>query len=192
MANTYVLVNPHISGSVDSKIKANNSLQAAKKAYKSVSKHFNNNVPKFYFTIQKGKKGTGKYYHFEVKERKDGDNVDFSIENYSLPGDQKKAIAKFETKLNNFKNKVEKKGGKRKSKSKSKSKKDSSEDSSDMSDSDDKYYRRARKYIPTTPYNYPIYYWWYDPYVYNLDSFFVPTFYSPLSPYIEIELRSGL
>ena len=52
MANTYVLVNPHINGSVETKIKADNSLQAAKKAYKNVSKHFNNNIPKFYFTLQ--------------------------------------------------------------------------------------------------------------------------------------------
>lgn len=183
MTNNYILVNPHISGSVDSKIKADNSLHAAKKAYKALSKHFNNNVPKFYFTLQKGKKGDGKYYHFEVKEKKDGENVNFSIQNYSIPGNEVAAVEKFKKKLDNFKNKTSSKGGKR-----SKKDSESDSDSSDGSDSDELYYKRARKYIPTASYNYPIYYWWYDPYVYNLDSFFVPTFYAPLSPYIEIEL----
>ena len=182
MANTYTLVNPHVSGSVHTEIKADNSLQAAKKAYKNLAKHFNNNIPKFYFTLQKGKKGTGKYYHFEVKERKDGENVNFSIQPYSIPGNEATAIKKFEKKLNAFKNKTSTKGGKR-----SKKHEDSSD--SDYSDSDDLYYKRARRYIPTGPYTYPIYYWWYDPYVYNLNSFFVPTFYAPLSPYIEIELN---
>ena len=87
MANTYTLVNPHISGSVDTKIKADNSLQAAKKAYKNLAKHFNNNIPKFYFTIQKG--SAGKYYHFEVKEKKEEEKVNFSIQAYKIPGNEK-------------------------------------------------------------------------------------------------------
>ena len=179
MSNTYVLVNPNIDGSISTSIKADNSVSAAKKAYKSLSKHFNNNIPKFHFTIQKGTKGSGKYYHFEVKERKEDDNVTFSIEKFNIKN-EKTQIKKFEKKLNNFKNKINSSGGKRSKKGKKDS--DDSE-SSDYSDSDDAYYRRVRKYIPTN-YNYPIYYWWYDPYVYNLDSFFVPTFYTPLTPYI--------
>lgn len=186
MANTYVLVNPHINGSVETKLKADNSLQAAKKAYKNLSKHFNNNVPKFYFTLQKGTKG--KYYHFEVKEKKEDEKVNFSIQSYTIPGDDKKSVAEFEKKLQTFKGKVSAKGGKRKSSKKSK--KDSSDSESDVSDSDDYYYKKARKYVPSSSYSYPIYYWWYDPYVYNLNSFYVPTFYAPLSPYIEIELRN--
>ena len=186
MANTYTLVNPHISGSVDTKIKADNSLQAAKKAYKNLAKHFNNNIPKFYFTIQKG--SAGKYYHFEVKEKKEEEKVNFSIQAYKIPGNEKKSITEFEKKLKNYREKTEAKGGKRKSSKKSK--KDDSDSDSDMSDSDDNYYRQAKKYIPTSSYSYPIWYWWYDPYVYNLNSFYVPTFYAPLSPYIEIELRN--
>ena len=46
--------------------------RAARKLYKKLSEHFNNSVPKFYFTIQKGGSGKGKFSHFIVKERKDG------------------------------------------------------------------------------------------------------------------------
>jgi hypothetical protein len=202
MANTYSLVNPHVSGTVDTKISADNSLQAAKKAYKNLAKHFNNNIPKFYFTLQKGSKG--KFYHFEVKEKKEDEKVNFSIQSFQIKGNEKKAVSEFQKKLSNFKKKTETEGGGSKKKSKKGSKKkskkgskksrkdsSSSEDSdSDISDSDDNYYKRAQKYVHTNDYSYPISYWWYDPYVYNLNSFYVPTFYAPLSPYIEIELQN--
>ena len=53
MSNSYVLVNPHIEGSLKTQVKAKNSLEAAKNLYKNLSEHFNNNVPKFHFTIEK-------------------------------------------------------------------------------------------------------------------------------------------
>ena len=33
-----------------------------------MSQHFNNNVPKFYFSIQKGKSGNGKVYHLKLRK----------------------------------------------------------------------------------------------------------------------------
>ena len=69
MVNSYVLVNPHIEGNFKSKLKAKNSNEAANIFYKNLSEHFNNSVPKFHFSIQKGSSGDGKYYHFEVKEK---------------------------------------------------------------------------------------------------------------------------
>ena len=68
MVNTYVLVNPYIQGSFEKKVKAKNSIEAGKLIYNSLSEHFNNNIPKFLFTIQKGSSGKGKYYNFKVKE----------------------------------------------------------------------------------------------------------------------------
>ena len=56
MVNTYKLINPYIKGTFESKLEANNSIEAAKTFYKNLSEHFNNNVPKFYFTIQDTKK----------------------------------------------------------------------------------------------------------------------------------------
>ena len=49
----YILVNPYIEGSIKKIFKADNSLAASKKAYESLSKYFNNQVPKFNFTLLK-------------------------------------------------------------------------------------------------------------------------------------------
>ena len=79
MSNSYVLVNPHIEGSLKTQVKQN-SLEAAKNLYKNLSEHFNNNVPKFHFIIQKGTSGNGKFYSFKVKESRTDNTVDFSLE----------------------------------------------------------------------------------------------------------------
>ena len=183
MVNTYVLVNPHIEGDFKSKIKARNSNEAGNLFYKSLSEHFNNSVPKFHFTIQKGSSGEGKYYHFEVKENRQDNEVNFNLKPYTIQGEHE-AIQRFETKLANFKSKFHQDGGKKKGK-KSKHDDDSS-DSSDFDISEDNIYKRAKSYLPTTQ---PIYYWWYDPYVYRLDSLYIPTFYSYVTPYIELSLK---
>jgi len=183
MVNTYVLVNPHIEGDFKSTIKSINSNEAANSFYKNLSEHFNNSIPKFHFTIQKGLSGGGKYYHFEVKESRTNDEVNFNIKPYTIKGEDE-VILNFESKLANFKSKFHQDGGKKKNK-KSKYKKDSS-DSDDSDIFEDNIYKRARRYLPTTQ---PIYYWWYDPYVYRLDSLYVPTFYPYISPYIELSLK---
>jgi hypothetical protein len=179
--NSYVLVNPYIKGEFENTINAKNSFEAAKLFYKNMSEHFNNNVPAFHFTIQKGQSGGGKFLHFKVKENKNKDKeVNFSIEPYSIKNE--KNIQIFEDKLNKIKNKMTQEGGKKRS-SKKKSRKYDDDEDSESDDSDD-YYRIARNYTPTV--TQPYYYWWYDPYVYNLNSFYVPTFYSYVTPYIEI------
>ena len=191
MSNTYRLVNPHIEGDFSSKVKAQNSAVAAKSFYKNLSQHFNNNIPKFYFTIQKGGSGSGKYYHFVVKEVKNKDQVKFKIEPHVIANDAS-SIQSFESKLNNFKTKFEQAGGKAKKYSNKGSKKGSKkskkvDDSSDSDDSDsdtESFYRKAQTYKPlVVP---PLYYWWYDPSVYNLSSVFLPTFYSYTCPYLQI------
>ena len=53
MVNTYRLINPHIKGEFKTSLKSKNSIEAGKKFYKNLSEHFNNNIPEFYFTIQK-------------------------------------------------------------------------------------------------------------------------------------------
>ena len=186
MVNTYVLVNPHIEGEFKSKIKSRNSNEAGNIFYKNLSEHFNNSVPTFHFTIQKGSSGEGKYYHFEVKENRQDNEVSFNIKPFTIQG-QQEAIQRFESKLANFKSKFHQDGGKKKGK-KSKRDDDSekSDDSSDFDVSEDNIYKRAKSYLPTAQ---PIYYWWYDPYVYRLDTLYVPTFYSYVTPYIELNLK---
>jgi hypothetical protein len=91
----------------------------------------------------------------------------------------------FETKLNEFKQK-DIQNGVKKNKKHNKNSSDSS-DSSDLSDSDSEIFSVSQTYIPS--FNQPIYYWWYDPLVYNLSSFYIPTFYSYVTPIIEIKLN---
>jgi len=185
MSNTYKLVNPYIQGDFKSSIKAQNSVLAAKTFYKNLSEHFNNSIPKFYFTIQKGGSGSGKYYHFVVKEKKGkNDEVNFKVEPFNDAIEDSKLSA-FKSKLNAFQNKFEQAGGKKKSKNSKKSKKVVDDSDSDLDSSED-FYKRAQTYQPVvTP---PLYYWWYDPSVYSLSSVFIPTFYSYVTPYIQINI----
>ncbi len=179
MVNSYILVNPHIEGAFKSKIKAPNSQEASNIFYKNLSEHFNNSVPSFNFTIQKGSSGNGKFYHFQVKESIKNKEVTFSINPITLQGEEK-SIERFKKNLENFKSKFNQSGGK--SKKHHKHRKDD-DDSSSSSDSD--VYIRAKNNYNLTQ---PIYYWWYDPYLYNMDYLYVPTFYSYVTPYIELNL----
>jgi hypothetical protein len=188
MVNSYRLVNPHIEGNFKSLVKAQNSQKAAENFYKDISSHFNNSVREFNFSIQKGSSGSGKMFHFKVKEHRKKNEVDYSIIPLKIRGEEEH-VSKFKEKLNNFKQKFDsQEGGKKKTKkSKSKSKDSSSSDSDSDSDSEltEQYYKRAKKYIAN---NQPIYYWWYDPYLYNLSTLYLPTFYSYVTPYIELSL----
>ena len=57
----------------------------------------------------------------------------------------------------------------------------------DLDDSPKHNKTRVQRYVPTN--NFPIYNWWYDPYLYRMNSVYVPTFYSYVTPYIQISLR---
>ncbi len=181
MTNSYVLVNPYIQGEFKNTIKAENSTLAAKIFYKNLSEHFNNAVPKFYFTIQKGTSGKGKYYHFQSKEKRANDEVTFTIKPYNILNEN---MDSFKERLTKFKNKIQK-GGDSHKKHKKHHKHDSSESDSDSSDSE-QYIKNISTYTPLV--NQPIYYWWYDPYVYKLDSVFIPTFYAYVTPLVEYSI----
>jgi len=180
MVNTYCLVNPYIKGEMKTKIKAKNSHEAANIFYKNLSEHFNNSVPKFMFTIQKGSSGDGNLYHFQVNEQKesDKDEVNYSIKIINNLVSNK--TDDFKGKLDDLKNKFNHMGGEE-------TKKKKKDDSDSDSESDEKFYKIARKYI----YNktaVPIYYWWYYPYLYPSRSLYIPTFYPYITPYIELAL----
>jgi len=191
MVNKYQLQNPYLKGNLVKTVKAENSIKAANQLYKNLSEHFNNSLPYFYFTIKKGSSKKGKLYHFEVKELKNNNTeVDYEINEYKLGNEEH--VENFYEKLNKFKSSFNKEGGSKKhSKKHKKNKKDKKEDSSDSDSSitsgSSDYYKRVKSYLPVTQ---PIYYWWYDPYLYNLDRLYIPTFYSYITPYIELNLRS--
>ena len=182
MVNKYKLVNPYIKGEFETKLEAKNSIEAAKIFYKNLSEHFNNNVPRYYFTIQKGGSGTGKFYHFEVKEKKSQDEVNYSISPFEIKGEDE-AVQQFVENFDKFKGRFNGGASKRKS-SKRRSKRRSSrrDDSDDSEDSYD-FYREAKSYVPVT--SQPLYYMYYDPLVYRLDSLFLPTYYAYASPITE-------
>lgn len=173
MSISYHLVNPQIKGSLETSVKAENSVKAARKLYEGLSEHFNNNVPTFYFTIQKGSSGKGKYYHFKVTEEKEGNEVNYTLEAYKVK-DESSKVKQFEGRKDQFlKNQA---GGARK-----KSKADS-EDIYDYDEAD-----AVKTHVPSVSYA-PIYWWWYDPHIYQLEYVYVPTFYSYVTPFVEIAL----
>ena len=213
MVNTYKLVNPYIRGEFETKLKTKNSVEAARKFYNSLSEHFNNSVPKFYFTIQKGGSSKGKFYHFEVEETRKGDEVDFSIRPLELENAEK-TDELFVSNFKNFKGrfnarrkskrssrrgsrKSSKRSSKRGSRKSSKrgsrsSRKSERRDSSDRFGNgfeEEDFYKSALEYVPVA--SQPISYLYYDPLIYSLDSVFLPTFYAYLSPYVELN-TSGL
>ena len=213
MVNTYVLVNPHIEGSFNKEIKAKNSIEAARSIYNNLSEHFNNNVPKFLFTIQKGTSGKGKYYSFKVKEERSSNEINFSLQPYNIKNSES-AYKSMEEKIEEHKQKhgdeqtggakkkATKKAAKKTSKKGSKAKKSSkkskviddsdfedfmTDDDTDFDDSPKGNTKRVQRYVPNT--SLPIYSWYYDPYVYRMNSVYIPTFYSYVTPYIQVSLR---
>lgn len=183
MSNTYRLVNPTIDGEMKTSLKMNNSMLAGKAFYKNLSQHFNNHIPEYYFSIQKGNSHTGKYYHFKVTEKKNGSEVKFNIEPYIITNTDN--ISKFETKLNNFKSKQAQTGGRKPAKkgSKKKPKKHRKKyDSESDSDSSEDFYVKAQSYKPDiVP---PVYYYWYDTGLYDIDYLYAPTWYPYTTPYM--------
>lgn len=197
MVNSYKLVNPYIKGDFETKVKSKNSLEAAKKFYNALSEHFNNSVPKFYFTIQKGGSNKGKFFHFEVNEDRKSDEVNFSIKPFNIDGEES-AVRGFIDNFKEFKGRF-KGGAKRRSKRRSSKRRSSKRRSSkrrssnnldiDLNPHDDSY-ATALRLVSTT--SQPISYLYYDPLIYRLPSVFIPTFYAYLSPYVEINTRDGM
>jgi len=190
MGNKYKLVNPYIKGEFETKVNAKNSLEAAKNFYNNLSEHFNNNVPRFYFTIQKGGSGKGKFYHFEVKEKKVNDSVDYTIKPFEIKGEEEainqylENFEQFKGRFNGGARKGSKKGSKRGSKRTSR-RSPREEESSDSSD----FYREAKSYVPVT--SSPFYYMYYDPLLYKVESVFIPAYYAYVSAFSEINTRLG-
>ncbi len=139
----FTLENPKVEGDIKTEFKCDSALAAAKAAYASISKYFINSVDNFKFTLQSG----GEFYHFNVEEKINKDNVDFVITpfksevNIDLLKHGKSALKK-------------QSGGKKRHHRKY----DDEDDSSESSDSF--YYRRVR---------FPINTWYYNPFVYVLD-----------------------
>jgi hypothetical protein len=122
----YTLVNPFVTGSINTSIESNNANDAAKMLYTRVSKHFTNNLPRFFFsTIDEN----NKLRHYEVNEKKLGKEVNFTIKTAKMKeSGERKVLAVF-NKLGN------QSGGKKYKKEESSSDSSSDEDSLEESSS---------------------------------------------------------
>lgn len=167
----YKLINPHIEGDMEKTFSGKNPIDAAQKAWDSVSSYFSNNVPQFGFTLEK--QSGGDLHHFKVTEKMNGNkSVDYNLEEINVSA---KCAKDFKKKLNEIKSskKLQMGGGKH----------DDDDDDSDSS-TDDLY---AEIYLNKHLRNRPIWYWWYYPRLYDYTYFYLPTFTRPLTPYIEID-----
>ena len=179
----YYLVNPVIGGSLKTKFSGKNNLDAANKAYTSLSEYFNNNIPEFYFTLQevssdKTQIGAGKvsdYKNFLVKESKKNNEVTYRITEYKVTNNSKQ-LKNFRSKLRKLANKFQL-GGKIKYDPDSEIFED---------DSDSEFYFPPVK--TSTILSNPISFWFYDPYAFRIKKYYMPTYVAPLAPYITVPL----
>jgi len=195
----YILLNPCINcDPAKTKTIAKDDNDAANKIWQLLSSYMANYVPKFAFTIKNMKGGTLHSYSVSESETKsdnpDKSNITYTLTAIDVPADKHAILLNRVTTVcdgvtANSENKSDSKqtGGKSK-----RYKKEGTDDSDDSDDSDDekklkKLYKKAKKYnfINNTQ---PVYYWWYDPVVYNFDYLYIPTFTYPMSPYVHINL----
>lgn len=187
----YNLVNPSIEGELETVHEAKNSVEAANFFYNEMSQYFNNHVPNFMFSFQKGGASNGKLYHYKVTESRNDNEVNFKLREHKI--DDAERLNGFRSRLESHQQKQA--GGKKHKSSKHKSsrhskKNDSSDSDMSSSDSSDSSDVSSDDYLRGTSNNFSrsIYYWWYDPYVYNMNSLFLPTFYSYVTPYVELSV----
>jgi hypothetical protein len=200
MVKLYTLINPFIKGKFETSVEAKNSQEAASILYKNLADHFSKELPNFYFSLAKDKK----YYHFEVNEKKNKNEVTFSINALDLNNNTEE-MKNFTAKLNTIKKKLEEpyhtdpddtdsqqKGGKKKktikkySKNKKKKHHDSDSDSDSSSEEKDVYVKTKKYYV-----NDPIYYYYWDPYIYNAVDLYWPSWYPWAAPYYSIVAKYG-
>lgn len=183
----YKLVNPYIEGKFKTIFSGNSQIDAAHNAWKSLSSYFMNNIPKFAFTLERV--SDGKYHHFLVNEYINKKNVvnykisEFNISNKKDEEVLRKKIELIHKNKNNNNNNNNISGGRQK-----RYEDDEDEDDDEfLEDTDTDLYRRI-KYQRMIQQAQPILYWFYVPYIYRvyLNTFYVPTFITPLTPYIEI------
>lgn len=181
--SNYKLINPRIEGRLSTTVRGDSEMNAAEKTWNTLSKYVTNNIPQFAFTLED--MDDNKLHHFLVKESLAGGNsVKWNIAKLDL--DLNTAV---ENKFLKNVNSAQMSGGKkhrkhRKHREKKEGEDDDSSSSSSSSSSDEMF--SALKLYKNQLKTYPITYWWYDPWVYQLDSIYIPTFVSPMNPYIEV------
>lgn len=180
MKTQYKLINPSISGTMETSFNSSDPKKAAKRAYKHLSDFFfeESYLPQFHFTLQ----NEDKLYHFQVNEKKSKKGVAYKIVPYrgvsSANEDKLKAVVN---------NKGKMKGGD--------SFDDFFDDSSDSSSSsDDDFGSKSLdgfNRLTSIPIGNDITKFWYTPIIYpaSASQFYVPVFKNVISPLIKFELE---
>lgn len=196
----FTLVNPIIKGNFQTKYSDDNVENAANKMWSNLSEHIIGNVPRFAFTLANMEDGT--LHSFLVKEKlknKHGKGLNCTIKKIETnlnKNQQSSFLSQFES-LSNKINNIGQSGGEDDDKEDKKDKKKSKrydDDSDSDSDKDVLELYGNFGYFRTKYMNQPISYWWYTPLLYQLDGYtsvYIPTFQTPIVPYIEIALSSA-
>jgi len=201
----YKLVNPYLKGGISTVVESKNEDGAAEQIWQNLSKHIVNIVPSFAFTIKDTK--NNKFYNYSVSEKQTGGddkrsknkNVEYKLKPIKMAEESvkrlTKSINKFESIVadkNTSESTDKQKGGKDKEEN-------SDDDDSDKNNKSDKEEKKLKKlYKKAKMQNYinnqqsPIYYWWYNPLVYNVDYVYIPSFVYPISPYVQIDLGTTI
>lgn len=177
---SFKLVNPVMLGSIETSFTSSSPSNAAKIAWETISQHMVNSNPKFAFTL--ANTSDGKLFHYLVKEKVTGKNVDYSIDQLDL-----KLSKKEEQQLLKNAEHVHQQGGADEKKNKKSS--SSSSSSSDSSSSTESVYEKVRMMQNK---NSLISYWWYYPSLYSVDTYvssiYIPVFQMPIAPYVELHV----
>lgn len=174
----FTLVNPLIGGNLNTKFTAEKSLEAANKAYQSLSQYFKNDVPSFNFTL----KNDNKYFHFNVQEQIKDKEVSYKIKQFKIKNNKK--FNDFKKKILKFNKIINQKGS------------GFIYDENEYIFKDDYFYDDDDDFFPHKVsrrryYSNPISYYWYWPSIYDyvlVDKHFktplyLPTFVDLLTPY---------
>lgn len=170
--SNYKLVNPYIVGSLKTDFTASSDLEAGQQAWESITSVVVKNVPKCPFTLRKN----GGYVHFLAEE---GINPETKSAEYSVSIIEPNIAPATMSKLSKKIQKIEKTHNKKIGGSKHK------EEDDDSSDSDDETYNTL-KHIKNKQLSMPIVYYWYTPFIYDYVDVYIPTFITPIAPYIHI------
>lgn len=186
----FQLVNPYIEGEFKSVVSGKNAHDAAQKAWSRLADNLTNNVPKFGFTLERV--SDKKLSHFVVKENISDGTVNYKLMEHEVDLSDKE-IQGLRDQIESFRHKQS--GGKRRGRKGRKGRKDDSDSDSDsdsdvdLEDSSEVYSKVMRKKFVHM--SQPIVYFWYNPLLYRLDRVYMPTFVTPLIPYVHIELSSA-
>ena len=181
---SFKLVNPLILGQFNTEYKAENGLDAVGQFWNDLSTHVTNNMPALYITLRDE---SNQLSHYKISETlKGGSKVtDYSIselEEKLSAAETKKFLSKvekFEVKTNA---EIQRQVGGVKNPSRKRDEGSSSSSTDSDSDLEGDYYNFT-KYRRLTQ---PISMWYYTPSIYRVGSVFVPTFNTPIVPYLKI------